>query len=81
MSEVAWSFAGSDSKTALREATAAAIAAGVFGVPTLRIGTELLWGIDAMPMAEAWLEDRALLTRGEMARLADLPADVERRRR
>ena len=50
MSEVASSFAGSDSKTALREATAAAIAAGVFGVPTLRIGTELLWGIDAMPM-------------------------------
>ena len=79
MSEVASSFAGSDSKTALREATA--IAAGVFGVPTLRIGTELLWGIDAMPMAEAWLEDRSLLTRGEMARLADLPADVERRRR
>ena len=32
----------------------------MFGVPTLRIGTELFWGVDAIPMAEAYLGDRAL---------------------
>lgn len=71
---------GADAKAALREATEAAVAAGVFGVPTLGIGTELFWGVDAMPMAEAWLEDTALFARGEMARLANLPVGVERRR-
>jgi 2-hydroxychromene-2-carboxylate isomerase len=70
-----------EAKAGLREATEAAIAAGVFGVPTLRIGTELFWGVDAVPMAEAYLADRSLLGRGEMARLADLPYGVERRAR
>ena len=69
-----------DAKAALREATEAAIAAGVFGVPTLKIGAELFWGLDAVPMAEAWLEDRSLFSRGEMARIAELPVGVERRR-
>ncbi len=69
-----------DAKAALREATDAAVAAGVFGVPTLKIGAELFWGFDAMPMAEAYLEDRSLFARGEMARLAGLPVGVERRR-
>ena len=70
-----------EAKAGLREATDAAVAAGVFGVPTLRIGTELFWGVDAIPMAEAYLEDRALLGRGEMARLPHLPSGVELRRR
>jgi 2-hydroxychromene-2-carboxylate isomerase len=70
-----------DGKEALRAATEEAVAAGIFGVPTLRIGTELFWGFDAVPMAEAFLEDRSLFGRGEMARLADLPAGVELRRR
>jgi 2-hydroxychromene-2-carboxylate isomerase len=69
-----------DAKAALREATEEAVAAGVFGVPTLRIGAELFWGVDAMPMAEAYLEDRSLFAHGEMARLAELPVGVERRR-
>jgi 2-hydroxychromene-2-carboxylate isomerase len=66
-------------KDALRAATAAAIAAGVFGVPTLRIGTELFWGVDALPMAEAWLADPGLFAAGEMARLATLPVGAERK--
>ena len=69
-----------DPKAALREATDEAIAAGVFGVPTLGIGAELFWGLDAMPMAEAWLEDPSFFAHGEMARLAGLPVGVERRR-
>lgn len=69
-----------DAKAALREATDAAVEAGVFGVPTLKIGAELFWGVDAVPMAEACLEDGSLFSRGEMARLAHLPVGVERRR-
>lgn len=67
-------------KDGLRAATEAAIAAGVFGVPTLRIGSELFWGVDAMPMAEAYLADPTLFEDGEMARLAALPFGVERKR-
>jgi len=67
-------------KAELRAATDSAIAAGVFGVPTLAIGEELFWGADAMPMAEAFLADPALFQRGEMARLATLPTGIERRR-
>ena len=69
-----------DAKAALRATTEAATAAGVFGVPTLRIGTELFWGVDALPMAEAYLADPGLFASGEMARLADLPIGVERKR-
>lgn len=67
-------------KAGLRAATEEAIAAGVFGVPTLRAGAELFWGADAMDWAEAYLADPGLHGRGEMARLATLPVGVERRR-
>ena len=70
-----------DAKARLRTWTDAAIAAGVFGVPTLAINDALFWGVDAMPMAEAVLGDPGLLTRGEMARLAGLPTGVERQAR
>lgn len=64
----------------LRGWTDAAVAAGVFGVPTLLIGSELFWGADALPMARAFLADPAIFTRGEMARLDDLPVGIERPR-
>ncbi len=72
-------IAEGDAKARLRAWTDAAIAAGVFGVPTLAVGDALFWGVDAMPLAEAVLNDPGLLARGEMARLADLPVGVERR--
>ena len=72
--------AARDAKATLRAATAAAIALGVFGVPTLAVGRELFWGVDAMPLAEAYLADGRLFEDGEMARLAALPVGVSRRR-
>ncbi|WP_165838995.1 DsbA family protein [Roseicella frigidaeris] len=66
-------------KDGLRAATEAAIAAGVFGVPTLRIGAELFWGVDALPMAEAYFAAPDLFRGAAMARLADLPVGVARR--
>lgn len=68
----------SGAKARLRTATDGAIAAGVFGVPTLAVDDALFWGADAMPMARAVLHDPGVLTRGEMARFATLPVGVRR---
>lgn len=67
-------------KNKLRLNTEEAAAAGVYGVPTLAIGTELFWGLDAMPMARAYLADPALFETGEMARVSNLPMAIERPR-
>ncbi len=44
-------------KAALRSNTERAIAAGVFGVPTIALGTHLFWGQDATHMALDFLRD------------------------
>lgn len=67
-------------KDRLRRNTEAAVAAGVYGVPTLAIGDELFWGLDAMPMARAYLADPGLFTSGEMARVSNLPMATQRPR-
>ncbi len=43
-------------KDALRAQVEAAIAAGVFGVPTFVVDGEMFWGADRLPMAEHWIE-------------------------
>jgi 2-hydroxychromene-2-carboxylate isomerase len=56
---------GDDVKQELRAATDAAIAAGVFGVPTFELEGRLFWGLDALPMLRdalqggAWFEGPA----------------------
>lgn len=72
--------AAQGTRATLRATTEAATAAGIFGVPTLRIGTENFWGVDALPLAKAYLADPGLFAGGEMARLATIPAAVERKR-
>lgn len=42
-------------KTALRAAVEAAIAKGVFGVPTFIVDGESIWGVDRLWMLEHWL--------------------------
>jgi 2-hydroxychromene-2-carboxylate isomerase len=39
----------------LRAATDAAVARGLFGVPTVELGPRLFWGLDALPMVAACL--------------------------
>lgn len=70
--------ASAEVKDALRKNTDDAIARGVFGVPTLAIGDELFWGVDATPMASEFVALRCKFTDPEMARVADLPVGVER---
>jgi 2-hydroxychromene-2-carboxylate isomerase len=65
-------------KDALRANTEAALAAGVFGVPTLGLGKRLFWGNDAHAFAVAVLKDPALMEDAEMRRVAELPVGVQR---
>lgn len=70
--------ASQEAKDALRVSTEEAIARGVFGVPTFHAEGELFWGDDATGMLVAWLADRSLFSRGEMARFPDLPVGIRR---
>lgn len=66
-------------KARLRGWTDEAIAAGMFGVPSLVVSGEVFWGLDAMPMANAFLADPGLFRTARMARLDTLPVGVRRR--
>ncbi|HEX7916853.1 2-hydroxychromene-2-carboxylate isomerase [Rudaea sp.] len=67
-------------KNALRTNTDGAIAACVFGVPTLKVGDEMFWGNDATPMIEDWLVNPQRFDSEVYRRIADLPFGIERRR-
>ena len=67
-----------ETKAALRANTEAAIAAGVYGVPTLQIGDALFWGNDAHAFALAALHDPAVLDDPQMQRVSTLPVGISR---
>ncbi len=66
-------------KQHLRANTEAAIARGVFGVPTFAIGEELFWGEDMTEMLVDYLADPELFQSGEFQRIDNLPAAVQRK--
>lgn len=66
-------------KATLRRNTDDAIAAGVFGVPTLAVDDALFWGGDAHDLALAAIADPSLLQEEEMRRVAGLPVGIQRR--
>jgi 2-hydroxychromene-2-carboxylate isomerase len=76
--DAATRIASSEVKDALRKSTDDAIARGVFGVPTLAIGDELFWGVDATAMAADYVAQGCKFTDVEMTRVASLPAGVQR---
>ena len=67
-------------KEQLRANTDWAIAQGVFGVPTLVIGTELFWGHDAFGMARDYLSEPQRFQDRAMQALDSLRVGVERTR-
>ncbi len=69
-----------DVKAALKANTEAAVAAGVFGVPTLAVGDRHFWGVDGTDFAHAYLADPGILETDAMKRLETVPAAAERRR-
>ena len=66
-------------KLALRANTDGALAAGVFGVPTLAFDGQLFWGNDTHEFALAAMRDPDLLAEAEMQRVTTLPVGVTRR--
>jgi 2-hydroxychromene-2-carboxylate isomerase len=64
----------------LLDNTAAAIEAGVFGVPTVACGGELFWGDDALGMLAGFLDAPGLFEEAEMRRVSSLPVGAERPR-
>lgn len=62
---------GDDIKAELRAATEAALAAGVFGVPSFECEGRVFWGLDALPMlraamrGDAWFDGPAWAAAGQ----------------
>ena len=67
-------------KQALRNATDAAIARGVFGVPTIACRGRLFWGLDGLEMLAAWLNGQAWFDGPAWDQAAALPVGISRRR-
>ena len=65
-------------KHQLREATDAAIAAGVFGVPTFAVDGKDFWGQDALPMLRDYLVRGRWFQSGAWEDCAALPVGVRR---
>jgi 2-hydroxychromene-2-carboxylate isomerase len=76
--DVEAAIAAPEVKQALRANTEAAIAAGVFGVPTVDVGGQRFWGQDATPMLQDWLAAPARFDDAEMRRLDTLPMAARR---
>lgn len=66
-------------KAKLKANTDAAIAAGVFGVPTFRLEDTRFWGQDSLEMMLDYLKDPTLFGRGEMLRVSTLPEGTVRK--
>jgi 2-hydroxychromene-2-carboxylate isomerase len=67
-------------KRALIDNGEAAIAAGVFGVPTMIADGELFWGDDSVPELDAFLRGEDPVDRDALARWRDLPVGAARAR-
>ena len=65
-------------KESLRTNTEAAIADGVFGVPTFVVGGEVFWGDDATEMMLNYLDNPSLFETAEMKRISNMPMGLTR---
>ena len=67
-------------KELLTQHTQDAIAAGVFGVPSYAVDDRVFWGLDALPMLRAYLEDDPSLAAAQWQAMADVPYGIARRK-
>lgn len=79
IADIAAAIGDATVKAKLRANTDAAIAAGVFGVPTLVIDGQYFWGNDATELALEYAANPALFDDAEMKRIAELPATAARK--
>ncbi|HQD82398.1 MAG TPA: DsbA family protein [Quisquiliibacterium sp.] len=66
-------------KEALREDTRTAIEAGVFGVPTVELDGQLIWGFEATDMVRAKIAEDAFFDSPAIVAARSVPAGVQRR--
>jgi 2-hydroxychromene-2-carboxylate isomerase len=66
-------------KSTLRDNFEAALASGVFGVPTMVVDGTLFWGEDSLPMLRDYLENPRLFETSEMQRLTEIQASAVRK--
>jgi 2-hydroxychromene-2-carboxylate isomerase len=71
--------AGPEAKQRLRANTDEALAAGVFGVPTVCAGGELFWGVDSLPHLDAFLAGKGDIDARVLARWRAVAASVTRK--
>ena len=71
--------ASEDVKAELKANTDAAIARGLFGVPTCEVDGKLFWGFDGLAMLRDYLEGKDWFASGDWERAAALPAGQVRR--
>jgi 2-hydroxychromene-2-carboxylate isomerase len=72
-------IAATEVKDELRRNTDEALARGVFGVPTLVVGEECFWGVDATDMAREYAAQGCRDIDPEYARIAALPTGIVRK--
>ncbi|MGM9512997.1 2-hydroxychromene-2-carboxylate isomerase [Roseateles sp. DB2] len=65
-------------KARLRQATDKAVAAGMFGVPTVCVEGEMFWGLDGLPLLSAWLRGDPWFQGGAWEQAARLPVGQAR---
>ncbi len=78
LEDAAARIAAPEVKDALRANGEEAIAAGVFGVPSFVLDGHIFWGVEATDMLRDYLADPGMFDSGEMARISNLPAGIER---
>lgn len=76
--DIAAAIGAAPVKAALKANYEAALADGIFGVPTLVADGQLFWGEDATPMFEDFLARPAMFDGEEMRRLDTLPIGIRR---
>ena len=70
---------GDEVKAELKANTDAALARGLFGVPTCEVDGKAFWGFDGLAMLRAYLEGDAFFASGAWEQAAALPAGQTRR--
>lgn len=69
----------SETKAQLRKNTSAAVETGVFGVPSVQVGSELFWGLDDFGNLAAYLENRDVLGDEDLVPWSNLRASAWRK--
>jgi 2-hydroxychromene-2-carboxylate isomerase len=66
-------------KAELKANSDAAIAAGVFGVPSMQVEQDVFWGLDALPMLRQRLMDDPWFTQSAWLNASGLPVGIARK--